>query len=227
MRPAAIATGIVLGAAVVAGALWLRARAVPEAPPAPRPGNLSRFDAAFERELLGLRESPAFRERLQGLPPDDLRAAIQGLGAKGMRRLPDERLDERTALVGRMLQGLDVGTCSDLVTGRQSAAVHDAAVVVLDPDSVDRWVALVFEAARSELEARPAPEVSEGELRLALSVLFKSVPEAEQERLRQGLAALEDASPPEACWAARTTYAAVPQIPRPLRGVLARELASP
>jgi hypothetical protein len=209
-------------------AVWLLIRGVPEEVAAPsRPPNLSRFDAAFDRNLTELAAVPAFRAQLAGLPRKELRQAIQSLAAKGMRRLPDERLAVRTRIVGRMLEGLDLETCSAMATGRQNEAVHDAAVIVLDPESLEEWVALSFEAARAELEKRPATRPSPQELQLALSVLFKRVPEADSERLRQALAGLSEKPPAEACWAARTTYAAAAELPAPVARVLERELAGP
>ena len=213
-------------AAALAGVFLLlrRGEAPPEGPKAP---NLSRFDAAFEQHMAELTGTPGFQEQLQGLPRDELRAAVQGLAAKGMYRLPDDRLQERTRLVSRMLEGLDVGTCSAMVTGKQNEAVHDAAVVVLDPDSLERWVALVFEAARAQLEGRTVPQPTAPEIQLALQTLLDRTPEAERERLRVALSSLADQPPVEACWAARTTYAAVPGLPAAASHTLARELARP
>lgn len=208
--------------------VWLLLRGVPEQGPAvPRPVNLSRFDAAFDRQLTQLATVSAFQAQLAGLPRKELRQAIQSLAAKGMRRLPDERLQVRTRIVGRMLQSLDVETCSAMATGKQNEVVHDAAVIVLDPESLEEWVALSFEAARAELEKRPSARPSQQELQLALNLLFKLVPEADSERLRQALAALSEQPPAEACWAARTTYAAVAGLPAPIARVLERELAGP
>jgi hypothetical protein len=207
--------------------LWLRPSTAPKPEAPPRDPNLSRFDAAFDRQLAQLSEVPAFRERLQGLPRKELRVAIQNLAAQGMRRLPSERLEDRTRIVGRMLQGLDIDTCSAMATGKQNDAVHDAAVIVLDPESLEEWVALSFAAARAELENVPAERPSQQELQLALGALFKKVPEADSERLRQALASLSTQTPAEACWAARTTYASVPSLPPPVARVLERELAGP
>jgi len=224
--------GVAIGAALlvlgVILALWYRERAATNGTPGPLPApNLSRFDAAFERHMTELADVPAFRERLQGLPRKEVRTAIQSLAAKGMRRLPDERLEARTRIVARMLQELDVETCGAMATGKQNDAVHDAAVIVLDPPSLDEWVALSFEAARAELENAPAERPSPQELQLALGALFERVPEADAGRLRQALASLSEQTPSEACWAARTTYAAVPSLPVPVARVLARELAGP
>lgn len=224
MRRAA-AFGVAL--ALLAIAVWLGGRGEKEPPAPPRPPNLSRFDAAFDRELLQLASVPAFEAQLAGLPRRELRQAIQSLAAKGMRRISGERLQVRTRIVGRMLQSLDIETCSAMATGRQNETVHDAAVLVLDPDSLEEWVTLSFDAAQAELEKRPASRPSPQELQLALKVLFQHVPEADSERLRQALASLGEQSPAEACWAARTTYAAVPGLPTPVARVLERELAGP
>ncbi len=214
--------------AVAAGIVfWMRMRGPEAQDAAPKPPSLSRFDAAFQRHLTQLAQVPAFREQLDGLPPKELRAAIQSLAARGMRRLPDERLDVRTRVVGRMLDALDVQTCSAMATGKQNEAVHDAAVLVLDPASLEDWVALSFEAARAELEAAPDRRPSPTELQLALKALFERVPEADAERLRQALGDLGGQPPAEACWAARTTYASVQELPPPVARVLARELAGP
>lgn len=223
-RAAAALIALALGVA-----LWLHERNVGrrQADAPPKPANLSRFDAAFERHLIELAALPGFREQLQGLPPRELRAAVQSLAARGMRRLPDERLQVRTRIVGRMLDGLDVASCSAMATGKQNEAVHDAAVIVLDPEALEEWVALSFEAARAELEKAPAERPSPQQLQLALDLLFQRVPEADAGRLRQALASLATQPPAEACWAARTTYASVPALPTPVARVLERELAGP
>lgn len=225
MRRGAVAAVLLLAA--IGLALFLRERGRPQESAGPRPPNLSRFDAAFERQVAAFEGVPAFRAQLAGLPAKELRQAIQTLAAKGMRRLPDDRLQARTRIVGRMLEGLDVETCSAMATGRQNEAVHDAALLALDPDSLDAWVALSFEAARAELEKRPVSRPTAQELQLSLDVLFKRVPEADAGRLRVALAGLASQPPAEACWAARTTYAAVPDLPAPAARVLARELAGP
>lgn len=209
-----------------AGAFLLLRRG--EAPPAPpKAPNLSRFDAAFEQHMAELSVTPGFQEQLAGLPRDEQRAAVQGLAAKGMYRLGDDRLLARTELVSRMLQGLDTNTCSAMVTGKQNETVHDAAVLVLDPDSLDRWVDLVFEAARAQLEGKQVPQPTAPEIQIALQSLLDRTPDADRERLRVALAALADQPPAEACWAARTTYAAVPGLPAAASRTLARELARP
>lgn len=218
---------VLLGLAVAGAALVLALRSGEAPPPAPKAPNLSRFDAAFEQHMTELAATPGFEEQLMGLPRDELRAAVQGLAAKGMYRLPDERLLLRTQLVGRMLQGLDVGTCSAMVTGKQNEAVHDAAVLVLDPASLDQWVGLVFEAAQAQLEGRSVPEPTPPEIQLALQGLLDRTPEADRERLRVALASLSDQTPAEACWAARAIYAAVPELPPGASRTLARELARP
>ncbi len=222
-RLALVAAAVLVLAAFVA--VWMRGTGEP--PPPPRPPNLSRFDAEFERQLTQIATLQSFRAQLAGLPKKELRQAIQSLSAKGMRRLPDERLRARTRIVGRMLEGLDVEMCSAMATGRQSEAVHDAAVLVLDPGSVEEWVGLSFEAARAELEKHPTRRPTPQELQFSLGALFRHVPEADSERLRQALTRLADETPAEACWAARTTYEAVPQLPGPIARVLDRELAGP
>ena len=224
-RVAGVAAVLLLAA--IGLALFLREGGGPREAAPPRPPNLSRFDAAFDRQLAQLEGVPAFRAQLAGLPRKELRQAIQTLAAKGMRRLSDDHLLARTRIVGRMLEGLDVETCSAMATGRQSEAVHDAALLVLDPDSLDAWVVLSFEAARAELEKQPASRPTPQELQLSLDVLFKAVPEADSGRLRAALSSLASQPPAEACWAARTTYAAVSGLPAPVARVLARELAGP
>lgn len=212
-------------AAIAAIALWLlRPAPAPEPEKAP---NLSRFERAFERNHLRLSTLPAYRERLEGLPRAEARNAIQALAAKGMHRLGEDRLRLRTLLVGRMLEGLDVSTCSAMVTGKQNETVHDAALLVLDPDSLEQWVDLSFEAAAAELEARPVAAPNATQIQLALQALFDAASEADRERLRQALANLGDQPPLEACWAARTTYAAVPGLDAQASAILARELARP
>lgn len=218
-----VGIGLVVGLLALLAWLWLR-----PAPPEPEPeAPASRFDLAFARELASLSQLPAYRERLAGLPPEELRGAIQGLAAKGMRRLPDDRLQVRTRIVGRMLEGLDIETCAAMATGRQNATVHDAAVLVLDPASLDEWVALSFEAARAELEGVSTPRPSYAEIQLALRTVGERLPEAEATRLSQALANLADAPPAEACWAARNLYRIVPELGPPARETLARELAGP
>jgi len=214
---------VLLATAAAGGWLWLRADAPRgEADPA-----LSRFDEAFARGLAELSELPAYREELEGLPQGELRDAIQALAARGMRRLGDEQLATRTRIVGRMLQGLDTATCAAMATGQQNEAVHDAAVLVLDPDSLEAWVELSFAAARAELEQRPLPPQSYPQVQSALQAVAVRLSQAEAERLSRALSNLAEQPPAEACWAARNLYQVVPRLDPPASTVLARELAGP
>ncbi|HYB13782.1 MAG TPA: hypothetical protein VEG67_09925 [Myxococcota bacterium] len=188
----------------------------------PRPAALVLAEDRVVAELSGL---PAFEDRLAGLPDDERRNAIDALEAKGMRRLGDEALLERAALVGEMLGSLDPDTCGAIVRGQANPAQFSKALGSLPPSAVHAWAELALQAARAELTAAPVPPDDPAALQAALVALGQRIPPLEIKRLGAALTNLRALGNPEACWAGRRIYAEVHELGSPHDRVLARVLA--
>jgi len=187
----------------------------------------SAYERAAAERFVALRDVPTYEERLGGLPEPELRQAVHELAVKGMPRLGDAALLERTVLLSSSLGGLDEATCGAIVVGRYTAEQQERAVANLAPAAVASWLDLELEAARAELLATPEPPVDPRAVQDAMIALFREVPRADVERLRDGLVKLAQAQPAEACWVGRTIYARVAVLGEPHDRVLARMLARP
>jgi len=188
----------------------------------PRPAALVLAEDRVLAELSGL---PAFQERLGGLPEDDRRIAIDALGAKGMRRLGDEALLERAALVVEMLGSLDPDTCGAIVRGQATPSQFAQALASLSPSATNAWAELAFQAVRAELTLTPAPPDDPTAVKAALLALRQRLPGTEGQRLGAALTNLRALGNPEACWAGRWIYGQVHGLGAPHDRALARVLA--
>lgn len=185
------------------------------------------YERAAAERFAKLRALPTFEDRLGGLPEPELRQAVHELAVKGMPRLGDAALLERTVLLSGTLSGLDEPTCGAIVVGRYTAAQQERAIANLAPAAVESWLDLEVEAARAELLATPEPPVDPRAVQDAMIALFQRVPKSDVERLRDGLVALREAKPEEACWVGRTIYAQAAVLGEPHDKVIARMLARP
>lgn len=206
--------------AVAAVLFVLRGRRVAEAP-------RTAYERAAAERFETLRELPTFEERLGGLPEPELRQAVHELAVKGMPRLGDAALLERTVLLSGTLGELDEQTCGAIVAGRYTAAQQERAIASLAPAAVASWLDLEVAAARAALLDTPEPPADPRAVQDALIALFQRVPKPEVERLRNGLVGLAGAKPEEACWVGRTIYAQAAVLGEPHDRVLARMLARP
>lgn len=89
-----------------------------------RPSGRTPFEKYKEEVGLIVRASPIVREwAAKRGPAVDVVAAVQQLGANGMRRMPDSRVVRLAVISGRMLGGLSDEECTRLAEGKGSP--HD------------------------------------------------------------------------------------------------------
>jgi hypothetical protein len=217
------ALGIVLAIVLVVIACILFVARGRRAPDSPR----AAYERAATKRFASLRDLPIFEQKLGGLPEAEMRQAVHELAVKGMLRLGDAALLERTVLLSGTLAGLDEATCGAIVAGRYTAEQQERAIASLPPAAIASWLDLDVEAARAELLDTPEPPVDPRAVQDALIALFQRVPQADRERLRDGLVGLRQVKPEEACWVGRTIYAQAAVLGEPHDKVVARMLARP
>ena len=183
-------------------------------------------DAAWERHVGEFRELPAFREALaRSADPGNPLPTLRALAMKGLRRLPDDALVKRVALLTALVGRVDHRTCAAIFRNSATPEELHAAFFLLDSHTLDAWVDIAARAAMAELQQADVPAtVDQVETSDAVSALEKGLPPDEGDRLGRVLDGAADASDDEACWAARTLYGNILRIGEPYDRILARAL---
>jgi hypothetical protein len=194
------------------------------APILPR-SRVERAVESFEARLAAL---PEWQERTRGRSRKEILDIAHELGFRGVSRLDDASLASAAGMLSWFLQDLDVPTCGGIVKGTLAKERVSAAFMkrldTADPQVLDTWMALLYAAAIAELKGRQVVPPSSREAAGALQLLLSRMPAEDADRLRHTLIAMKRADDEHACWAARTMYHYLPQLPDEPRRDLTRAL---
>jgi hypothetical protein len=180
---------------------------------------------AFGQEMVSI---PGVKARIRGKSPQEIQAITQGLSAAGMLKLDDAGLVKRAQLVSKMLTNIDDATCAKFAAGSFTGDDFVRMMGALPMDEQTAWFKLIRAAVEAEIGG--APEVlshSPEQIASALSSIGSGLPEEEQSRFNNNLAALSSAPPAEACWTIRTLYSLVSGSSGGTQATVARALITP
>ena len=93
-----------------------------------------------------------------------------------------------------------------------------------DEQTIVTWMDVLYAAASAELKGRQVVTPSSREVNGALQLLLSRMPQKDAELLRRTLMSMKRADDEHACWAARTMYHYLPQLPDDARRDLTRAL---
>ena len=199
----------------------LRGIAAPVLPRSP----VERAVESFEAKLAAL---PEWQERTRGRSRKEILDIAYDLGFRGVSRLDDASLASATEMLAWFLQDLDAPTCGGIVKGtlakERASAVFMTRLSTADPQMLRTWMDLLYAAAVAELKGRQVAPPSSREAAGALQLLLSRMPAKDADLLRHTLMAMKRADDEHACWAARTVYHYLPQLPEEPRRDLTRAL---
>ncbi len=180
---------------------------------------------SFEARLTAL---PEWQERTRGRSRKEMMDIAHDLGFRGVSRLDDASLASAAGMLAWFLEDLDVPTCGGIVKGTLAKARVSAAFMKrldkADPQLLDAWMEVLYAAAIAELKGRQVVTPSSREAAGALQLLLSRMPRQDADLLRVTLMGMKRADDEHACWAARTMYHYLPQLPDEPRRDLTRAL---
>jgi hypothetical protein len=190
----------------------------------------SRVERAVEGFEARLAELPEWQERTRGRSHKEVLDIAHEIGFRGVSRLDDESLATASTMLASFLAGVDVPTCGGIVKGTLSRERVSAAFVrqleKTDPRTLDAWMEVLYAAAAAEVTGTARQVMTPGsrEAGGALRLLLFRMPRRDADLLRRTMRDLKRADDEHACWAARTLYYYLPQLPDEPRHDLTRVL---
>ena len=190
----------------------------------------SRVERAVEGFEARLTALPEWQERTRGRSRKEILDISYELGFRGVSRLDDASLASAAGMLAWFLQDLDVPTCGGIVKGTLAKERVSVAFMkrldTADPQVLDVWMDVLYAAAVAELKGQQAVPPSSREAAGALQLLLSRMPAKDADLLRRTLVMMKRADDELACWAARTVYHYLPQLPDEPRRDLTRALFS-
>lgn len=188
----------------------------------------SRVERAVEGFETRLAALPEWQERTRGRSRREVLDIAHELGFRGVARLDDESLAAAAGLLESFLADLDVPTCGGMVKGTLAKERVSAAFLrqleKSDQQTIETWMDVLYAAASAELKGRQVVTPSSREVGGALQLLLSRMPQKDADLLRRTLVGMKRADDEHACWAARTMYHYLPQLPDESRRDLTRAL---
>jgi len=188
----------------------------------------SRVERAVEGFEARLAVLPEWQERTRGRSRKEVLEIANQLGLRGVARLDDESLAAAAGLLASFLADLDVPTCGGLVKGTLAKERVSAAFLrqleKSDRQTIETWMDVLYAAASAELKGRQVVTPSSREVGGALRLLLSQMPEKDADLLRRTLMGIKRSDDEHACWAVRTMYHYLPQLPDEARRDLTRAL---
>lgn len=182
------------------------------------------YDTVDEEIESALVEIPGFEERFGDLDDDEAFAAGVELGTAAVGRLDDTRLLEWAQLTTELLEVADEPTCAEIARGTADADDWDV-LRSLDVETYRRFLELVTEMVRIELEAVPGPTPpTQAEADAAAGALYAEIGPARMEEMATVFADPNGASDAEACALVRDLFKAINAIDGPARLHLLRDI---
>jgi len=190
----------------------------------------SRVERAVEGFEARLAALPEWQERTRGRSRKEILEIAHDLGFRGVARLDDESLAAATGLLATFLADLDVPTCGSMVKGtlprERISAVFMKQLEKSDQQTIDTWMNVLYAAASAELKGRQVLSPGGRPVGGALQMLLSRMPQNDADTLRVTMMGMKRADDEHACWAVRTVYFYLPQLPDEPRRDLTRALFS-
>jgi hypothetical protein len=188
----------------------------------------SRVERAVEGFEARLATLPEWQERTRGRSRKEVLDIAHDVGFRGVARLDDESLAAAAGLLASFLADLDVPTCGGMVKGTLAKERVSAAFMKrldkADQQTIETWMDVLYAAASAELKGRQVVTPSSREVGGALQLLLSRMPPKDADLFRRTLMSMKRADDEHACWAVRTMYHYLPQLPDEARRDLTRAL---
>ena len=168
---------------------------------------------------------PEILSALSNYSQEEVRQQARQLSSKGLHRLENAKLLNRTLIMRDLIFAADNHLCAELVKGTITPSNLQSLLEKLDPKFKAAFCEIAFEAMLAELRQVAPPEtLTESEVDEALVNLMQSVPETDANRMVSLLDTLNQADDIEACWLGKKLYGTIYTMEEPYRSNLARAL---
>ncbi len=193
----------------------------------------SPLHAPFDRTVRELVADPRYVAAMQAAGSQD--AALRkgfALSMDGLLRLDDAALERRLTLLSAIMDASDASACAALARPDPAnpKATSDAVMAGLEKllaEQIEAWFDFSLRSTKASLDKAPLRAVAPQQSQAAFEALLQRLPETERSRMTRTLSEARQANASDMCWAGRTLYRQVLQLPQAQRSVLARTLASP
>lgn len=168
---------------------------------------------------------PALKTRIRELTREggDVTSKTRELSAQGLVRLPDQTLEERAVLMGRVLELLNPQECAALGRGQITGETMQRVLYAMSEEERGRFLAFSLEAADAEVRHLPVHDLSDEEIRTAFGVLHQSLAEGERDRFVRAMTQPQAVNDADMCWMTKRLYAQIVDLKdEHVRAVLAR-----
>lgn len=140
---------------------------------------------------------------------------------KGVSRLDRDSQVQRIAIINEMIAKGDEATCQALTRDEGSSRELRAVFDKLSDESRDAFVEIGVVAIGAELRGTPAERLDSREVEVAQRVFDEGLAQKDRGRMFVAFVTRNSLSASESCWAGKTIYGRIAEMPEPHRGVLA------
>jgi hypothetical protein len=188
----------------------------------------TKMERALESFEARLAAVPEWQERTRGRSRDEILRFAHELGFRGVTRLDDDSLAIASSMLASVLADIHPRTCGRIVKGTLSPAEASAAVLgtfeKADAATLESWMGVLYAAAVAELKGQQGVTASGRDVSGAMQLLLSGMPRTDADLLRRTMLTFKVADDEHACWASRTVYHYLPQLPEPARRDLTRAM---
>ncbi|WP_414447736.1 hypothetical protein AB4851_14190 [Burkholderia sp. 22PA0099] len=184
--------------------------------------------AAYERFMEKLDDNAKFQALLAGDKQADGYEKGFGLAQDGLPRLPDAQLEQRLALMAKLVAGMPDHDCQTLsrpvVKPDDKERMFNDAIARLNEADANAWFDISQASVQAVLDNTPAIAPNAAAVTTALERIMQPLPAAERKTFLDATRAPATATPADTCLAMRTLYRNAVTLDEPYKAAMARGL---
>lgn len=186
---------------------------------------VSSYAKTSQEFALKIQASPEFKKKFGNMTDaKKLSTTVADLVQDGLPRLGDKTLLERTNLMKKIVEAMDIKSCAALTRNQKEGDGVTNAVKKLDQLSQDRWFNMLYTAAQASLLSLPPPVIQEKDSEEAYRVFLEKISEEKLKQLQLTVQNLATVSDKEVCEVERTVETALSLLNDQQKVIIARML---
>lgn len=187
--------------------------------------------AAYERFMEKLDDNAKFQALLAGDKQADGYEKGFGLAQDGLPRLSDAQLEQRLALMAKLVAGMPDQDCQTLsrpaVKPDDKERMLNDAIARLNEADANAWFDISQASVQAVLDNAPAIEPDRAAVTTALERVVQPLSAADRKTFLDATRAPATATPADTCTAMRTLYRNALTLDEPYKAAMARGLVVP
>ncbi|MEK6419060.1 MAG: hypothetical protein V4801_05615 [Burkholderia gladioli] len=187
--------------------------------------------AAYERFMEKLDDNAKFQAVLAGDKQADGYEKGYGLAQDGLPRLSDAQLEQRLALMAKLVTGMPDQDCQTLsrptVKPDDKERMLNDAIARLNEADANAWFDISLASVQAVLDKTPAIDPDRAAVTAALERIVQPMPADARKTFLDATRAPATATPANTCTAMRTLYRNALTLDEPYRAAIARGLVVP